>query len=229
MPAFPSISTSIDAFNRANEGPPMTGWTDLIAGLKVVSNECAGNSATDNWSSLNVIIAAIPDFDLFMTVVVKPATGGILALYTIDPDVNGYALSFTVDAGADVWKLNRLDAAVSTQLGASMTQELAAGEKIGFRRLGNDMEAYYYNGSTWALVGTRTDSTYAEERRNLIAVYIHNTLARLDDLSGGRIPQSVELTGTALSGLTEADIVAGGKTIILTVNGDRFIPSTIVG
>lgn len=35
---------------------------------------------------------------------------------------------------------------------------------------------------------------------------------------------TVALTGTATGSITEADIVAGGKTIILTVTGDTFVP-----
>lgn len=35
---------------------------------------------------------------------------------------------------------------------------------------------------------------------------------------------SAALTGTALTGITEADIVAGGKTIIITLSGETFIP-----
>ncbi len=229
MPAFPAVSTVLDAFNRANEGPPMTGWADLIAGVKVVSNQAAGNIATANWSYLVLVVDGVPDFDLFYTIATKPAAGDAVALYSFDAAVNGYAVSFTTDAGADQWRLNRLDAGVVTQLGATMTQELAAGEKMGLRRLGNDHEAYYYNGSAWSLIGTRTDSTYAEKRRNLFAVVIVNTVARIDDLSGGKIPQTVELSGTASASITEADIVAGGKTIVLTVSGDRWIPSTIIG
>jgi hypothetical protein len=35
---------------------------------------------------------------------------------------------------------------------------------------------------------------------------------------------SAALTGTALAGMTEADVVAGGKTIVITLTGDTFIP-----
>lgn len=36
---------------------------------------------------------------------------------------------------------------------------------------------------------------------------------------------SAALTGTALAGIDETDVVAGGKTIIVTLDGDTFIPS----
>lgn len=44
----------------------------------------------------------------------------------------------------------------------------------------------------------------------------------VDRPSGGA---SAALTGTALAGITEADLVAGGKTIIITLSGDSWIPS----
>lgn len=37
-------------------------------------------------------------------------------------------------------------------------------------------------------------------------------------------PDTVELTGTATAGISETDIVAGGKTIIATVTGDTYVP-----
>lgn len=39
------------------------------------------------------------------------------------------------------------------------------------------------------------------------------------------IPGSAALTGTATETIDEADIVAGGKTIILTLDGDTFVPA----
>ena len=42
------------------------------------------------------------------------------------------------------------------------------------------------------------------------------------DLGGG----SISVTGTAVPTITEADIVTGGKTIILTLTGDTFVTGT---
>jgi hypothetical protein len=39
------------------------------------------------------------------------------------------------------------------------------------------------------------------------------------------ITTSAALTGTAVGGITEGDIVAGGKTIVVTVTGDTLIPN----
>lgn len=46
------------------------------------------------------------------------------------------------------------------------------------------------------------------------------------DIGASEAHASVALTGTATATITEADIVAGGKTIILTVDGDQFVPAT---
>jgi hypothetical protein len=40
------------------------------------------------------------------------------------------------------------------------------------------------------------------------------------------IPASAALSGTALDSCTEADVVAGGQTIVLTLTGDTFIAAT---
>jgi hypothetical protein len=42
----------------------------------------------------------------------------------------------------------------------------------------------------------------------------------VNGVSGGA---SAALTGTATAGIDEADIVAGGKTIVMTLTGDTFI------
>jgi hypothetical protein len=49
---------------------------------------------------------------------------------------------------------------------------------------------------------------------------------RTRDVSRYVIPASAALSGTALDSCTEADVVAGGQTIVLTLTGDTFIAAT---
>lgn len=44
-------------------------------------------------------------------------------------------------------------------------------------------------------------------------------------LARGGLGQSAALSGTVTAAITEADIVAGGKTIVLTLSGDTFVPN----
>lgn len=224
-PSYPFGTTALDSFNRADEGPPMTNWANLVGGLKVVSNQCAGNAAGDNWSYIGALVYGIPDIDLYITVSTKPPDTEPIAIYYFDYAVNGYAVSYTPVAGTDEWRISRLDAGVATVLGATITQELTAGDKIGIRRVHNSIGAWHHNGTSWSELGSRSDSTYEEMRANLIGLYLRGTTGRLDDLSGAMPAASAELTGTALASIDESDIVAGGKTIVITLYGDRFMPS----
>jgi hypothetical protein len=49
---------------------------------------------------------------------------------------------------------------------------------------------------------------------------------RTRDVSRYVIPASAALSGTALDSCTEADVVAGGQTIVVTLTGDTFIAAT---
>lgn len=40
----------------------------------------------------------------------------------------------------------------------------------------------------------------------------------------GSVPRTAALSGTAVGGITETNITAGGKTIVITLSGDSFIP-----
>jgi hypothetical protein len=68
----------------------------------------------------------------------------------------------------------------------------------------------------WLLSPVAPDGTIALQDRQHIALSY-----------SGIVMRSAALSGTALAGITEADLVGGGanKTIIITLNGDTFIPA----
>ncbi len=45
--AFGDSSSLLDDFDQADEGPPITGWTDVLNGLEIVSSTARGNAHAD--------------------------------------------------------------------------------------------------------------------------------------------------------------------------------------
>lgn len=108
-----------------------------------------------------------PDLDITMLVTSKgSASGGIMALARLQgapgDTWDGYAAGVEhTPSGTDVWKIYKVTDNVWTEL-ATGSQEIAAGDKIGFRLKGTLLALYYLpTGDTvWQWVCEATDSTY---------------------------------------------------------------------
>lgn len=184
----------LDDFNRANEGPPMTGWTAYYStGLKVVSNQCAPNDNGGNAAYWTPAMGG-SDVECYVTIATMPANGGETAvLARLDPaggGVNGdaYQVSHFPAAGTDSITIWRIDNSAYTSLG-SWSQELAAGDGIGIRCVGSTIEAWARISGVWTLIGSVTDATYSgASPTNRIALSNEgngSSVARYDDFGGG--------------------------------------------
>ena len=63
-----------------------------------------------------------------------------------------------------------------------MSQELAVGDVLLFRVKGSTLEAWLRRGTTWSLLGSVADSTYAGA--GYVGVGIRGKTGRLDDFGG---------------------------------------------
>jgi hypothetical protein len=186
--AFPTTSV-LDTFDRADVGPPPSAsWSaDTVtgpSGLKVVGNLVAVSQANgfDYWN----VATYGPDSEVFLDVTTKPGNGNYFAVYLrFDPvGHNGYEAELDVAAGTDTTGIWREDNAVFTQLGASISQEFAAGDALGLEMVGSTLQAYRRSSGVWSALGTtRTDATYAVAGR--LAAQFGDTIARGNDFGGG--------------------------------------------
>lgn len=181
----------IDNFDRANEGPPMTGWATPTGagGLKVDTNQCAGNGASSNFGYWNTIMGGA-DVEVYCTMATKSASGNAMGLLwrlkdqTAIATLDGYLLAITPAAGTDTIAVQRIDNAVATTLGATISQEVASGDSFMIRMIGSLIIVYYNSGSSgWVSLGTRSDSTYAVAGYS--GLVIANTAGRWNDFGGG--------------------------------------------
>lgn len=184
--AYPTTSAVLDNFDRANEGPPMTGWTDIDAGLQVISN-AAGGTTGANLSRLNTSYG--PDAEAWATVSTKPGAVtryfGFEMRQTADTG-DGYA-AYAIDrSGTDTWEIYRVDNGTYTLLGSAVTgPEVTAGDQIGMERLGSAVAVYHFTAGAWTQIATRTDSTYTGTL--YLALYVDDGTGRFDDFGGGTV------------------------------------------
>jgi hypothetical protein len=190
---FPSTDI-LDTFNRANEGPPMTGWTTISSGLKVLTNQCAPND-TDHNNAARTTAMSGPDVEAYVTIATHPVAAGESAVGArIDSAGGGiYATGYWVihspSGGTDPINIYRTDPAPTLLQGFS--QDLAAGDKLGIRCRGSTIEAWASVSGVWQLIGTATDTTYAGTGSNN-KIALHNygnggSGARYDNFGGGTI------------------------------------------
>lgn len=179
----------LDSFTRADEGPPPSAsWSNTFNGLKVVSNECAGNAVGQNISFWN---ASTPGggCEAYATIRAKPANTNGMGICARLKDtgaigtLDGYLITALTAVVADTIRIDRLDNGVATTLGSTISQEFSVGDKIGIRCVGSNIQAWYFNGTSWSLLGTRVDTTYPDAGR--IGLIIQNILGRWDDFGGG--------------------------------------------
>ena len=91
---------------------------------------------------------------------------------------SGYVLRANQLAGTDEVLLERIDGGASvTRL--TIARELAVGDTLLLRVKGSTLEAWLKRGSTWSLLGSVEDSTYAAAGR--VGLGIRGKTGRLDD------------------------------------------------
>lgn len=205
--AFPTTSV-LTSFTGADEDPLSEGgnWSGPILAtrgqLRRVGNQAApGTTGSATRQSYWSLATFGPDTEVYGTVAAKGANGTYwdLAARIQTPNVSGttdmYQLEVTTQSGTDTWDIYRIVNDSGTLLSAVGTQEITAGDKIGFEVLGSGatvtLRAWYYNGTSWTQIGADVTDTSAS--RITAAGYIGleaNTLSgaqRLDDFGGGTV------------------------------------------
>lgn len=182
----------LDDFNRTENplsqggawGPGVTGDGDL----QTTGTECGAAVAS---ASAYRTATTSANCSAWATISVKGSDGSHAYLWVCvqAPNTAGqddYTLVISFDAGGDFLQLYRGDDLSGTQLGADIAHEITAGESIGLKRNGNDLEVYSDTGSGWTLLATRTDSTYGA---GVIGLGLHDPSApqeiRFDEFGGG--------------------------------------------
>jgi fibronectin type 3 domain-containing protein len=177
----------LDSFNRRNENPLGGNWTNGIigaveTGLRVSSStlECTKTTTCTAWRTEP---AYGPDTEVYARVAALPGTSNGFRLYARLQGAGtsaqtGYMLRTNQLTGTDQVFLDRVDgSAIVTRL--TIAQELLAGDTLLHRVKGSRLEAWLKRGTTWTLLGSVADSTYAAA--GSVGVGIRGKSGRLDD------------------------------------------------
>jgi hypothetical protein len=196
--AFPSVTTVLDNFNRADESPA-GGWTDIVGVSQVFINRWAPIDITPTRSTLNAATYG-PDSEVYATIQTKDSVAdsrhGVIARYNPATDA-GYIGWAETKAGTDEWFIFRRDSGGAfTQLGSTGTAEFAAADKIGLEIIGSTLNLYHFTGGSWSLRVTASDSTYSAAGR--LGLYSFAASARFDDFSGGTAVATAGFQGRIL-------------------------------
>lgn len=195
--AFPT-SALIDSFDRANEGPPPTGWNSWWGGnLVVSSNQLACNSTGEGTAYWTTSMPGA-DVDAWVEVPTIGVSGSSFNVYArLDPAASGGAgqgyfahFKFLSGSGDDLY-IYRLDGGSVTPIDSDTTQNPSNGDAFGIRCQGSTIEGWVRLSGTWTQFASGTDSTYAGTgSNNKVAVYFEangDTSQRLDNYHAGPI------------------------------------------
>jgi hypothetical protein len=221
--AFPTTGI-LETFSAANgTSPPSANWTNALEGIECQSGVAAPvtGGTNDNVAFWNAALfgpdceayCTITDLDGYFYLLLRSTT---LVIDTFD----GYGLVCDRSTSPDDWVVQELLNGGATTI-ASATQNLSVNDKVGFEAIGSNLKAYHYTGGAWnptPIIST-SDSTYTAA--GYVGIDLYNN-ANLDDFGGGTVVVTAAITGTATASITEADIVTGGKTIIITLTGDTW-------
>jgi hypothetical protein len=147
--AFPTITAATDDFSVSQDPLSLArGWAqnrfNAVSGSRLLqSNGTAAfaEQATAFCSQMRDAVVG-PDTEVGVQVATKSANAtelvGLFARAVQDgaTTVDCYALFVSVDAGADVWQIDRIVNNGNVTLGATVGQEVAAGDHVGFEVTG---------------------------------------------------------------------------------------------
>ncbi len=186
-PAFP-INAVIDSFTRADENPLGSPWGGILttgeAQLQLLSNQGAGSTA-DVFNGSVITGPFGPDCEAYMTLATIDVGNRAEVYARVFNDASGID-AYCVSVVGSTWSIRKKTNSSDAALGANHTQALSAGDSIGIRCIGDEIQAWYKpSGGIWTMLFTRNDTTWTAAGG--IGARMFGTTYRIDDFGGGTI------------------------------------------
>jgi hypothetical protein len=196
---FPTTGI-LDTFDRADSSTDMGGsWTtnQVYSGATnwgIDTNQCY-NPDNSLYSSQYYDASTYgPDSECYVTIATEEAAGDAdtqnCIARIIDPGNtwDGYDLYVNL-AALNVWAIAYVDEGVATNIGATVNQAIAAGDKIGIEVIGDVITGYLYTGGAWSTIITRTDTVLLQRDAGYLGLYGTGItpIWRYDDFGGGTV------------------------------------------
>jgi hypothetical protein len=187
QPAINYISAGsvIDNFNRADQGPPMTGWTTWIGSWAVRSNQAkniGGVASTTYYSSASYPFPS----GVSVKVSTLPPSGQQIQIGLGDPTGGGtdnwYKVVLSFPGGNANISINRVINGTISTLGGTATTFLA-GDDLGIFYDKSKVTAWRRSGGQWFKVIEGTDNTHANLTTVRPILMASEGTAAVDDLT----------------------------------------------
>jgi len=190
--SFPSNTTLIDDFNRANGNVRLGGGAGIWdinhaqgnAGLLTISSE----RLTGGSSNGQLLLGDFgPNIDIIIDISTINMPGYLAIFFGIqNAGASNWEGYFLLADGSNWYFRKRVAGAITDISASAYVGGQNAGESIGLRRIDNVMEAYHKNTSgVWTLVGSEVDSTFLTSGR--IALETGSGGPFFDNLRGGTL------------------------------------------
>jgi hypothetical protein len=198
---FPTTAI-LDTFTRANVGPPpSSSWTTDVrgfgdAGMKVSSNTVISNAVADapasTWWNVGTFGPSSESYMTLSTLITSGQKAGPMVRISGPGTANadGYAIHWVyASGGTDGIEIMRMDNGVFTQLGATISQDLAVGDSLGLEAIGSAITAYRKpSAGAWGSLGSRADATYSAA--GFAGIYQESTAGAWVNFGGGTVVAS---------------------------------------
>lgn len=196
---FPTTAI-LDNFNRSDETPVSTNWTNGVTGTgecDLVGNLLTGaNSGTEDcyynvstFGANQEVFVSLPnatthanDVNLRVFMCLQDGIG--------TATVDGYGFRYRKVTGAsnDIIQMFKMTNAGFSNLGTAHTEEFSDGDQVGMSINGTTLTLYYRSGGTgsWVQVDQTTDSDHSCGSTNL-GILLADPTHDADDFGGGNI------------------------------------------
>ena len=214
-----------DDFDRTNASTLGANWGQISGtdtNFGILSNQADVNTG---WNGNQYTAISWPDNQYSQATLVENVTHLVGVCVRCDPTL---AANTFYAAGQDaldhggastVSRIFRYVAGTPETLATGATP-LAAGQVLRLEAEGTILRMYIND----VLEVSTTDANITSGDPGITGFHTSSDIAVFNDWSGGDFLGTASVTGTVSSAATETDIVAGGKTLIVTLDGDAFVP-----
>lgn len=172
---FPDGAVVIEAWGEAAGTvlSSLSNWDEYGPNAELVTDSTPGRGKLSggNYFEASYNVSQGPDTRIIIPIVVKGSDGGAVwcggragpTPGTNSVDRDGYQAEIDFLSGTDNLFIKKYVDNTPTQMGAAVSQEFVSGDWLGLEILGSvspvTVNTYRWDGSTWTLIGTRTDAS----------------------------------------------------------------------
>lgn len=219
------INESFNTADSSTLGPDLS-WTELAGNINIVSNQARTATTGESSARANSDLSSADHYaQAVIDVSAETNSPDVGVITRKDSSATLTYYLHTADFPSNGTRSYKCVNGTYTAIGTENSTTLTAGTPATIKGISNGSTIEVFINGTSRLSHTDTAIT-ANVRCGIRGYKTVSGYVSWDSFEAGDIvTKSCALTGTVTSSITEADIVAGSKTLILTVTGDTYVAS----